>query len=103
MKLCSVAGCARPSYSRGWCSRHYQCWRRHSDPNHVSLRAEGLKTSTAHTFLGFHTVKWDPAIWPTWLGERGEPHPHAKHLAAGIAQFRGMLAEQDARMEKRFP
>lgn len=102
MNLCAIAGCGKQSYARGWCTRHYACWRRHGDPNHVTLRA--VRTSTAHTFLGFHTVvKWDPAVWGEWHREQVEPHPHEEHLRAGIAQFRGMLVEQEARTEKRFP
>lgn len=31
--LCSIDGCDSPrGKSRGWCSRHYQVWRRHGDP-----------------------------------------------------------------------
>jgi hypothetical protein len=101
MKLCTVAGCGRESYARGWCTRHYQCWRRHGDPNHVTLRA--VRTSTAHTFLGFHPVKWEPTIWAPWWRDRVDTHPHAAHLAEGIAQFRGMLVEQEARTGKKFP
>ena len=29
---CSVDGCERPAYARGWCSRHYQRWRNNGDP-----------------------------------------------------------------------
>ena len=30
--LCAIEGCGRPTYSRGWCIRHYQRWRAHGDP-----------------------------------------------------------------------
>lgn len=32
--ICSIEGCTRPIYvkSRGWCSPHYQKWRRQGDP-----------------------------------------------------------------------
>lgn len=29
---CSVADCARPTSCKGWCSAHYQRWRKHGDP-----------------------------------------------------------------------
>ena len=31
---CDIEGCDRPVLvaSRGWCSRHYQRWQRHGDP-----------------------------------------------------------------------
>lgn len=29
---CSVEGCDRPCYGRGWCRRHWMRWRRYGDP-----------------------------------------------------------------------
>lgn len=29
---CSVDGCAKPARTRGWCSAHYERWRRNGDP-----------------------------------------------------------------------
>lgn len=37
---CSVAGCANPSYVRGWCPRHYTRWQRHGNPD-ITLRPRG--------------------------------------------------------------
>lgn len=97
MKQCSVPGCPVLSYARGWCARHYQCWRRHGDPNHPTVRARLQTTSTGHTFLGFHVVKWEPAMWGQWMRERDTQNPHVTHLAAGIAHFRTLLAEKESR------
>jgi len=30
--LCSIVGCCKPSYVRGWCNAHYLRWKRHGDP-----------------------------------------------------------------------
>lgn len=30
--ICSVDDCSNPATRRGWCSAHYQRWRRHGDP-----------------------------------------------------------------------
>jgi hypothetical protein len=29
---CTIEGCERPRWARGWCGTHYSAWRRHSDP-----------------------------------------------------------------------
>jgi hypothetical protein len=31
-KSCSIEGCERSSWARGWCNKHYQRWRRCGDP-----------------------------------------------------------------------
>lgn len=32
---CSIKGCSRPVFGRGWCSAHYQRWRKHGDPERI--------------------------------------------------------------------
>lgn len=32
MRVCSIDGCEKKHYGRGWCSAHYQRWMRHGDP-----------------------------------------------------------------------
>lgn len=32
MSFCTIDGCGRPLYGRGWCSMHYKRWRRNGDP-----------------------------------------------------------------------
>lgn len=35
-KLCAAEGCDKTAWnSRGWCSKHYQRWRIHGDPNYI--------------------------------------------------------------------
>lgn len=34
-RSCSVDGCSEPVQGRGWCSRHYQRWQRHGDPETI--------------------------------------------------------------------
>lgn len=31
-RICSVEGCNKPVFCRGWCSAHHQRWRKHGDP-----------------------------------------------------------------------
>lgn len=37
-KLCTIEGCTRVKYSRGWCKMHYRRWQRNGDPE--STRSE---------------------------------------------------------------
>lgn len=30
--ICSIEGCEKPHYARGWCKKHWYRWRRHGDP-----------------------------------------------------------------------
>lgn len=32
MKVCTIEGCTRRLYSRGWCATHWARWRRNGDP-----------------------------------------------------------------------
>ena len=32
MKQCTVDGCDKTARARGWCSMHYERWRKHGDP-----------------------------------------------------------------------
>lgn len=32
MAVCALDYCHRPMSARGWCKKHYECWRRHGDP-----------------------------------------------------------------------
>lgn len=30
--ICSIEGCEKPTYARGWCEKHWARWHRHGDP-----------------------------------------------------------------------
>lgn len=34
-RTCAVDDCDRPAHARGWCTRHYQVWKRNGDPTLV--------------------------------------------------------------------
>lgn len=37
-RICSIEGCEKRHYTRGWCNVHYQRWLRHGDPLKVLPR-----------------------------------------------------------------
>lgn len=41
-RLCSIEGCGREKWARGWCSKHYQQWRKKGDPLYVWSRPAKL-------------------------------------------------------------
>lgn len=61
--ICSIEGCTRPRWARGWCSTHYRRWRIHGDVS-VRLRpANGEALAFYHeTVVPFREDKC--LIWP---------------------------------------
>ncbi len=74
MAICSIGGCKKPAFGRGFCKMHHNRFLRHGDPN-VTLRPRqigqcivagcgGKKKS--HDLCGKHFQKWlkygDPTI-----------------------------------------
>lgn len=43
---CSVAGCGRPAWSRGWCPAHYSRWRKTGEVGPAEFRRRGDGTET---------------------------------------------------------
>lgn len=37
MRVCDVDGCEGIHFGRGWCSKHYNRWRRYGDPLHTNV------------------------------------------------------------------
>lgn len=65
---CSVDGCAKPSRNRGWCSAHYERWRRNGDPGEAgdARRTEPRpcaidgcdKRAVGRGWCGMHWARW---------------------------------------------
>jgi hypothetical protein len=74
-RLCSVAGCPKPHYGRGWCRLHYKRWRKFGDDDYCFCLEAAI------------------APWPTcWLvsaapqaAARKKPNPAAAHPDAAGA------------------
>ena len=75
MASCSVAGCGKPAFCRGWCSKHYTAWYRYGDPTaprRQTLRYDSLKG-----------VRCDCGA-PAWsrYGREGPPKCRSCYMAA---------------------
>lgn len=61
---CSIDGCDRQHYARGWCQMHYLRWRSNGDPHIVrALHGADLETLTRRWFTQGHPHE----CWP-WRG-----------------------------------
>ena len=62
MKHCSIGGCEKRHYARGWCRSHYRRWQRHGDP---------LVTLTYATPEEAFLARTEPLLWSgcvVWTG-----------------------------------
>jgi hypothetical protein len=62
-RLCSVEGCDKPRIARGWCTKHYDAWRKHGDPLIPRIRkARGTCTypncGEPHTAKGYCDIHY---------------------------------------------
>lgn len=45
---CSIEGCAKKAFGRGWCHMHWNRWRRHGDPLFTKFEMHGLSYSSEY-------------------------------------------------------
>jgi hypothetical protein len=76
---CTIDGCERPHYGRGWCNMHYTRWRTHGDPLMLSQGPGHLERLRTHC----------PADHPYDVENtyvyRGRRHCRACRRAANVA------------------
>lgn len=41
-KICSVEGCSNKHFSRGFCTKHYQRWKKYGDPHELKINRSNL-------------------------------------------------------------
>lgn len=64
---CSIEGCDRKPYCRGWCQKHYVRWLHHGDPN-VVLKGGYAARPALDRFLAKIKVDPDTGCW-LWQGQ----------------------------------
>lgn len=66
---CAIVGCDRPRSARGWCKRHYECWRRHGDPLAMSrIVGDPMANFAAKVDVGHPLGCW---VWTAGVGSHG--------------------------------
>lgn len=68
---CSVERCENGVRSRGWCSKHYERWRRHGDPLRVDPPGRLRRPPEERFWPKVNTdgplPTWAPFLGPCWL------------------------------------
>lgn len=70
-RICSIPDCGKPEDKRGWCSMHYQRWRKHGDPLAGKARTSWGETER---FLRDVVLTYEGdecLIWPYIKGRDG--------------------------------
>lgn len=61
---CSVEGCERLSWARGWCRKHYARWRSHGDPRIVLVQMATAGDPAAFLAEALKHETDDCLLWP---------------------------------------
>lgn len=64
-RTCSIEGCTRPLWARGWCNSHYKLWRHNGFPSKRPLMKDGPcsvegcgRPAVKRTWCGGHYRRW---------------------------------------------
>lgn len=91
-RVCSIDGCDKPHYARGWCSMHHWRWRHHGDPT-KTIRIQRK---------GFVLVGGDDECW-LWHGHTvkgyGSLRVNGRHVYAHRLVYEEFVGPIPAGME----
>lgn len=73
MKKCSIDGCEKPFFGRGFCNMHYVRWRRHGSPNITKCAPNGA----VHKFI--------EEVVLSFSGDECLPWPFSRNSDSGVA------------------
>ena len=59
---CTIEGCRRKHYGRGWCSMHYHRWRNHGNPLKTIKTPSGKPLAFLHSIMDTQTDAC--IVWP---------------------------------------
>lgn len=77
MKKCNIPGCDRAHRARGWCTRHYERWKRHGDPMAVFV---GPRVRWIREHVNF---SGDDCLLPPFsVGKRADVRVEGRRLMA---------------------
>lgn len=79
-RICSIPDCANRTVARGWCSKHWQRWRRGGDPFTPSIK-EQTATQRFWSKVNKTDACWVWTAAKDWDGY-GSFAEHGKHIAA---------------------
>jgi len=91
-RTCSIGGCGKPVYGRGWCGMHYQRWKRSGDPFHKAPTGgtcdiEGCVSPVlARGWCATHYRRWRLYGDPLTVKQMGAYAPDARCLADGCEE-----------------
>lgn len=71
--ICTIDGCTKKAKGRGWCSAHYERWRRNGDP----LNARLWTKSPEESFASRTEWRGDCIVWTGALTSVGYGHLYA--------------------------
>jgi hypothetical protein len=69
--VCSVDGCTRVAFCRGWCGKHYTRWRKHGDPTVLLAGGEESERFWRKVDKAGPVPEYRPELGPCWIWTGG--------------------------------